>query len=131
MNKDKVLKIDTCCNFADVTLAHKSGPITVVYKIFLPESKVIKSGKKSMLTVGDGMNVLRDNGKDIVYIYNKHAHICNAPKNCHDFVKKLPVAEKNILGRALRLEILRNKQMPSFLVYKNLQKMLVTYGLYR
>lgn len=124
MHKDKVLKIDTCCNFADVTLARQSGTITVVYKIVLPENKVIKSDKKFILTVGDGVKVLCDNGQDVVYVYNKHAHVCNAPQDCRAFVKKLPVADKFVLARALRLEVLRNKQIPSLKIYKNLQKMI-------
>ena len=80
---------------------------------------------------GNTVNTLRDNGQDIAYLYNGHAFLVNAPKNCHDFVKKLPLSDKIEFAHALRLELLRNRKIPSIMTYKNLQRIAAKCGLVR
>ena len=131
MKKDMVIKVDNCCNYADITLKNNSGAITVLYKLCLPEHAVVKANRNSNLKPGDFINILSDNGKDIAYLYNGYAFLVGAPKNCRDFVKSLSFADQVALAPALYKKVLESKQIPSIMTYKNLQKMVAKYGLVR
>jgi hypothetical protein len=126
MNRNKVgkFRMNEESEQADITLLNDN---TVV---MIPRSCVVKQDTNGndipLLAPGDRFTILQDDmGYGFAYVYNKHLYMVETPYDARAFIRDIPFMDKIVFAHALRREVMRRKQTPSLMAYKNLQKLIV------
>lgn len=125
MNRNKVgkFRMDENENQADITLLDDNSIVMI------PKSYVVKQDANGndipLLAPGDRFTILQDNmGYGFAYVYNKHLYMVETPYDARAFIRDIPFMDKIVFAHALRREVMRRKQTPSLMAYKNLQKLI-------
>ena len=110
-------------NRVDITLLNDNA------KIMMPMCCVKKRNFDGTVGLvvkpGDNFTILQDSaGYGFAYVYNKCLYVLEAPYNCREFVSDLPIIDRLIFANALRREVIRRGDIPSFAAYKNFKRII-------
>ena len=123
MQRNKVGQMRFNDDKVDITLLDDNA------KVVMPMRSVTEKSKDGTVGLvvkpGDNFFILQDAvGYGFAYVYNKHLYVLEAPYQCREFVRGLPIVDRLVFATALRREVLRRREIPSLFAYKNFKRII-------